>query len=229
MSQPWVRARLSILKAGWSMSLLKFLFSNRTEILGSTMEHLWLVGMSMLLAIAIGLPLGILLTRWPRFKKPILGGANIIQTVPSLALFGFLLPVPWLGERADRLAITALTAYALLPIIRNTYAGITGVDAGVREAARGLGMTDRQLLFLVELPLGLGVILAGVRVATVITVGVATIAAAIGAGGLGEFIFRGLAMVNNQLILAGAIPAALMALTADFILGRLERRLGHSA
>ena len=138
---------------------------------------------------------------------------------------GFLMPVPWLGERADRLAITALTAYALLPIIRNTYAGITGVDPGVREAARGLGMTNAQLLFQVELPLALGVILAGVRVATVITIGVATIAAAIGAGGLGEFIFRGVAMVNNQLILAGAVPAALLALLADVGLGFIEKAL----
>ena len=138
---------------------------------------------------------------------------------------GFLMPVPWLGERADRLAITALTAYALLPIIRNTFAGITGVDPGVREAARGLGMTNAQLLFQVELPLALGVILAGVRVATVITIGVATIAAAIGAGGLGEFIFRGVAMVNNQLILAGAVPAALLALLADVGLGFIEKAL----
>jgi osmoprotectant transport system permease protein len=207
------------------MSLLRFFSNNGTEILGSTIEHLWLVGISMLLAIAIGVPLGILLTRWPRLNKPVLGGANVIQTIPSLALFGFLLPVPWLGERADRLAITALAAYALLPIIQNVYAGIRGVDPGVREAARGLGMTDRQLLFQVELPLASGYILAGIRVATVITVGVATIAAAIGAGGLGEFIFRGLAMVNNQLILAGAVPAALMALAADFVLGRVERHL----
>lgn len=207
------------------MSLLKFFLNNRAEIFGLTVEHLWLVGMSMLLAVAIGVPLGILLTRWPRLNRPVLGSANVIQTIPSLALFGFLLPVPWLGERADRLAITALTAYALLPIIQNVYAGIRGVDPGVREAARGLGMTDRQLLVLVELPLASGFILAGIRVASVITVGVATIAAAIGAGGLGEFIFRGLAMVNNQLILAGAIPAALMALLLDFILGGVERRL----
>jgi len=207
------------------MSPLEFFFKNRTEILTLTGEHVWLVGVSMLLAAAVGLPLGMLLTRWPVGRRPILGAANVIQTVPSLALFGFLLPMPWLGARADRLAITALTLYALLPIIRNTYAGITGVDPAVREAARGMGMTDRQLLFHVELPLAWGVILAGVRVATVISVGIATIAAAIGAGGLGEFIFRGLAMVNNQLILAGAIPAALLALAADFVLGRLEGRL----
>jgi osmoprotectant transport system permease protein len=207
------------------MNLLEFLLSNRAEILTATLEHLWLVGWSMLIAAAIGLPLGIMITRWPSLSRPILGGANVVQTIPSLALFGFLLPLPWVGDRGDRLAITALAAYALLPIIRNTYTGILGVDPGVREAARGLGMTDRQILFQVELPLALGVILAGIRVATVLTVGVATIAAAIGAGGLGEFIFRGLAMVNNQLILAGAIPAALLALFADFALGQLERLL----
>ncbi len=207
------------------LDLVRFFYKDRAEISGLTLEHLWLVATSTLLAAAIGLPLGILLTRWPRLNRPVLGGANIIQTIPSLALFGFLMPVPWLGERADRLAITALTAYALLPIIRNTYAGITGVDAGVREAARGLGMTNAQLLFQVELPLALGVILAGVRVATVITIGVATIAAAIGAGGLGEFIFRGVAMVNNQLILAGAVPAALLALLADVGLGFIEKAL----
>lgn len=207
------------------MSVLEFFLRNRAEVMELTVEHLWLVGVSILLAVAIGLPLGILLTRWPPLRKPILGSANIMQTIPSLALFGFLLPVPWIGERAERLAILALTLYALLPIIRNTHAGIVGVDPAVVEAGRGMGMTDRQLLLQVELPLALGVILAGVRVATVISVGVATIAAAIGAGGLGEFIFRGVAMVNNHLILAGAIPAALLALTADVSLGLLERRL----
>ena len=207
------------------MSLLQFFYSDRLEISTLTLEHLWMVGISMLLAVAIGVPLGILITRRPALNKPILGGANVIQTIPSLALFGFLLPLPWLGSRADRLAIAALTAYALLPIIRNTYTGILGVDPNVREAARGLGLTDWQLLSKVELPLALNVIIAGVRVATVITVGIATIAAAIGAGGLGEFIFRGLAMVDNQVILAGAIPAALMALVADFLLGWAERRL----
>jgi osmoprotectant transport system permease protein len=141
-------------------------------------------------------------------------------------LFGFLLPAPWIGERAGRLAVLALALYALLPLIRNTYAGIRGVDPAVVEAGRAMGLTDRQLLFQVELPLASGVIVAGVRIATVLSIGVATIAAAIGAGGLGEFIFRGLAMVNNQVILAGAIPAALLALGADFVLGRLERRLG---
>jgi osmoprotectant transport system permease protein len=174
--------------------------------------------------VAVGVPLGVLVARRPWLSKPILGGANIAETIPSLALFGFLLPVPWLGDRADRLAIAALALYALLPIIRNTVAGITGVDPAIRDAARGMGMTERQILLQVELPLSFSTMLAGIRVATVLTVGIATIAAAIGAGGLGEFIFRGLAMVNNQLILAGAIPAALLALIADFLLGVCERR-----
>lgn len=210
------------------MSLLEYFVRHHSEILELTVEHLWLVGISMLLAVAAGVPLGILLSRRPGLNKLILGSANIIETIPSLALFGFLLPAPWFGARADRLAITALALYALLPIIRNTYAGITGVDPAVREAARGMGMTDRQLLFQVELPLASGIILAGVRVATVLTVGIATIAAAIGAGGLGEFIFRGLAMVDNRVILAGAIPAAIMALIADVLLGWLERRLQYT-
>jgi osmoprotectant transport system permease protein len=170
-------------------------------------------------------PLGVLVTRHPWLAKPIIGVANIAETIPSLALFGFLLPVPWLGDRSERLAVVALALYALLPIIRNTATGIMGVDRAVREAARGMGMTDRQILFQVELPLSLATLIAGVRVATVLTIGIATIAAAVGAGGLGEFIFRGLAMVNNQLILAGAIPAALLALAADFGLSLLERRL----
>ena len=152
----------------------------------------------MLFATAIGVPLGILVTRRPWLSKPILGGANIAETIPSLALFGFLLPVPWLGGRADRLAIVALTLYALLPIIRNTSAGIAGVDRAVREAARGMGMTDKQILFQVELPLSFSTMLAGIRISTVLTIGIATIAAAVGAGGLGEFIFRGLAMVNDR-------------------------------
>jgi osmoprotectant transport system permease protein len=207
------------------MNLYQFMLQNHTEVLELTLEHLWLVGTSTILAVLIGIPLGILITRWPALNKPVLGGANIIQTIPSLALFGFLLPAPWIGERADRIAILALALYALLPMIRNTYVGIKGVDPAVIEAGRGMGLTDRQLLFQVELPLALGVIIAGVRVATVISVGLATIAAAIGAGGLGEYIFRGLAMVNNQVILAGAIPAAIMALLADLSLGWLEKRL----
>jgi osmoprotectant transport system permease protein len=207
------------------MNLWQFMLQNYTEVLELTLEHLKLVGISTLLAVLIGIPLGILITRWPSLNKPVLGGANIIQTIPSLALFGFLLPAPWIGARADRLAILALTLYALLPLIRNTYAGIQGVDRAIVEAGRGMGMTDRQLLLQVQLPLAMGVVIAGIRVATVISVGLATIAAAIGAGGLGEYIFRGLAMVNNQVILAGAIPAAAMALLADVSLGWLEKRL----
>ncbi|HEV2423063.1 MAG TPA: ABC transporter permease [Candidatus Acidoferrales bacterium] len=210
------------------MNLLHFFSSHRMEILQSTGEHLWLVVISMLLAIAVGIPLGIAVTRKPWLSKPILGSANVAETIPSLALFGFLLPVPWLGARADRLAIVALALYALLPIIRNTIAGIQGVDPSVRESARAMGMTDSQILFRVELPLSLPVLLAGIRVATVWTVGIATIAAAIGAGGLGEFIFRGLAMIDNRVILAGAIPAAILALLADIMLGLFERRLRHA-
>ena len=207
------------------MNLFQFMVQNHDQVLELTLEHLWLVGISTLLAVLIGIPLGIVIAHWPVLNKPVLAGANIIQTIPSLALFGFLLPLPWLGERADRLAILALTLYALLPLIRNTYTGIRGVDPAVVEAGRGMGLTDGQLLFQVELPLAVSVILSGVRVAVVISVGLATIAAAIGAGGLGEFIFRGLAMVNNQLILAGAIPAAALALFADTSLGWLEKRL----
>jgi osmoprotectant transport system permease protein len=207
------------------MNIIHFFWQHHEEILELTLEHLWLVGISTLLAVAIGIPLGIISAHRPIWNRPVLGSANIIQTIPSLALFGFLLPVPWIGARADRLAILALTLYALLPVIRNTYTGIRGVDHSVLEAGRGMGLTERQLLFQVELPLATSVILSGVRVAVVVSVGLATIAAAIGAGGLGEFIFRGLAMVNNDLILAGAIPAAVLALSADFGLGWLERRL----
>ncbi|MGB0034595.1 MAG: ABC transporter permease [Candidatus Acidiferrales bacterium] len=207
------------------MNLAIFFLHHQREILQAMLEHVWLVGAAMFLAVAIGVPLGVLVTRQPWLSKPILGSANIAETIPSLALFGFLLPVPWLGARADRLAIVALTLYALLPIIRNTSAGIAGVDPAVRESARGMGMTERQILFQVELPLSLSTVLAGVRVATVLTIGIATIAAAVGAGGLGEFIFRGLAMVNDQLILAGAIPAAVLAIAADLSLGLLERRM----
>jgi len=206
------------------MNLWNFFVQNRLDIADLTLEHLWMVGISTLIAVAVGIPLGILISRKPMLRNPVIATANIIQTIPSLALFGFLLPTPWIGDRAGRLAILALTLYALLPLIRNTYAGIEGVDRAVVEAARGMGLTDWQLLFKVELPLASSVILAGIRVAVVISVGLATIAAAIGAGGLGELIFRGLAMVNNSVILAGAIPAAVMALGADVLLGWLERR-----
>ena len=202
-----------------------FLSQYGGEIATLTFEHLWLTGAAMLFATAISVPLAIWLTRRQRWSGPILTVANILQTIPSLAMFGFLLPLPWLGERAARIAIVALTGYALLPILRNTYAGLRGIDPAVLEVARALGMTGRQRLFKVELPLAASFILAGLRTATVTCVGIATIAAAVGAGGLGELIFRGVASVDNRLILAGAIPAALLALAADGILGLLERWL----
>ena len=205
--------------------MLQFLAHNRHQLVQATLEHFWLVAISMAIAILIGVPLGIFLTRRPRWKSVVLGTNNVIQTIPSLALFGLLLPLPWFGVRAERLAIAALALYAILPIVQNTYAGIAGIDTSLRDAAVGLGLTPRQLLWMLELPLAVPVIFAGIRVATVITVGLATIAAAIGAGGLGEFIFRGLAMVDNRVILAGAIPAALMALAADLILGAIQRHL----
>lgn len=195
------------------------------EILLRTGEHLVLVAIAMGISISIGIPLGILITRQPKLAQSILGVANAVQTIPSLAIFGFLISVPFLGGIGKVPAIVALTLYALLPLIRNTYIGINSVDPAIREAGKGMGMTDRQLLFQVEIPLSLGVILAGIRVATVISVGIATIAAAIGGGGLGVFIFRGLSTVNNQLILFGAIPATAIALGADFALGYLEKRL----
>lgn len=203
----------------------RYFLVHRAEVLRLMLDHLVLVGAAVGLAIAIGLPLGILSTRHRRTERAVMGTANILQTIPSLALFGFLIPVPFLGGVGARTAIVALTLYALLPIVRNTYAGIRGIDPALREAGRGMGMTDSQLLTRVELPLAAGVILAGVRVAIVISVGIATIAAAIGAGGLGVYIFQGLAMVDNTVILAGALPAAFLALAADGIVGFLERRL----
>jgi osmoprotectant transport system permease protein len=194
------------------------------EILDLTSEHFVLVSVSMLIAIAIGVPLGILLTRKAPLRVWVLGFANIMQTVPSLALFGFLIPIPLIGGIGKRTAIVALVLYALLPILRNTLVGILAVDAAVRESAVAMGMTGRQLLFDVELPLAARTILAGVRVATVTTIGTATIAAAIGGGGLGVFIFRGIASVDTTQILAGAIPAALLALLSDGGIGWIEKR-----
>jgi osmoprotectant transport system permease protein len=202
-----------------------FLAQHGAEIARLTFEHVWLTASAMLFACAIGLPLGVLLTRKQAFAKPVIGLANVLQTIPSLALFGLLLPVPFLGDRAARLAIVALTAYALLPILRNTYAGIGSVDPALIDVANALGMTGWQRLRKVELPIAASVILAGIRTATVTCVGIATIAAAIGAGGLGELIFRGVASVDNALVLAGAIPAALLALCADGLLALAEKRL----
>ncbi len=198
------------------------------EILFRTGEHLVLVTVAIAIATLVGIPLGILTTRQPKLAQPILTLANAIQTIPSLAIFGFLISVPFLGGIGKVPAIIALTLYALLPLIRNTHTGITTIDPAIREAGRGMGMTDWQLLLMVELPLALSIIMSGVRVATVICVGIATIASAIGGGGLGVFIFRGIATVNNQLILAGAIPAAAIALTFDFVLGWLEKLLSQS-
>ena len=207
------------------MSFWQFVSANRAYIWRHTLEHLGLVALATLIAVAIGVPLGIAIARSPRLRGPILGFANILQTIPSLALFGFLIPVPLLGGIGARTAIVALVVYALLPIIRNTCVGIEGVDAAVREAAIGMGMTDGELLRLVELPLAAPMILAGIRIATVVGVGVAAIAAAIGAGGLGEYIFRGVSMVNSTVILAGAVPAALLALLLDGGLHLVERRV----
>ncbi|MDZ8261083.1 ABC transporter permease [Nostoc sp. ChiQUE01b] len=202
-----------------------FLVKYAPEILQHTLEHLFLVSIAIGIAILVGIPLGILITRKTYLRQPILGIANIFQTIPSLALFGLLIPVPIIGGIGAVPAIVALTVYSLLPIIRNTYTGIASIDPAIREAGRGMGMTDKQLLLQVEIPLAMGVILAGVRVATVIAIGIATIAAAIGAGGLGVFIFRGISVVNDQLILAGAVPAAGIALLADFAIGWLENKL----
>ncbi len=207
------------------MDLWHFFVNNFDEVTTLTGQHLWMVLVSITVASALGIPAGVLITRMPALEKGILGFANVVQTIPSLALFGFLIPVPLVGGIGSSTAIVALILYALLPIIRSTYVGIKGVNPSVKEAGLGMGMTDLQLLWQVELPLALGVILAGIRVAAVTSVGVATIAAAIGAGGLGMYIFRGVAGVNTTLILAGSIPAALLALLADFCLGQAERRL----
>src|SRR3989440_4715853 len=203
--------------------MIEFLKANWSDILAHIAQHVWLVFISIGIAIAIALPLGILITRCRRLRGPVLGIANVMQTIPSLALFGFLIPLPFIGGIGPRTAIVALVFYALLPIIRNTVTGILGVDGNVREAAVAMGMTDRQILWQVELPLATSVILTGVRVATVIAVGVTTIAAAVGAGGLGVYIFRGLRQYDNNLLIAGAGSAALIALAADFSLGVFEQ------
>src|SRR5713226_6127081 len=209
--------------------MLEFLKANWSDILAHIAQHAWLVFLSTAIAIVIALPVGILITRRKRWRGPVLGIANVMQTIPSLALFGFLIPLPFIGGIGPRTAIIALVFYALLPIIRNTVTGILGVDRNVREAAVAMGMTDRQVLFQVELPLAMSVILTGVRVAVVITIGVAIIAAEVGAGGLGEYIFRGLRLNDNHLLLAGAVPSALMALLADFGFGLIEKQSDTSA
>ena len=195
------------------------------DILDLTLEHLFLVSLSMAIAAALAIPAGILLTRRTFLQRWVLGFANVMQTVPSLALFGFLIPLPFLGGIGKHTAIVALVLYALLPILRNTLTGILNVDPAVRESAIAMGMTGRQLLWEVELPLAARTILAGLRIATVTTIGTATIAAAIGGGGLGVFIFRGLASVDTTLLLAGAVPAALIAVAADRGLEWVEHKL----
>jgi osmoprotectant transport system permease protein len=207
------------------MSAWRFFLEHRAEILGATANHLALVVISMAFAIAIAVPLGMVIVHRRTLRNFALGIASIFQTIPSLALFGFLIPIPFIGGIGRRTAIVALVLYALLPILRNTYVGLTGIDPAVLEAAEAMGMTEKQILWRVRLPLARAVILAGIRTATIITIGVATIAAAIGAGGLGTFIFRGVAMVSDAVILAGAIPAALLAIAADLLLGWMERRL----
>jgi len=204
------------------MEFLTYILHNSDRVFRLTIEHLELVGISIFAATVIGIPLGVAASRNTTLKRWSLAFANVAQTVPSLALFGFLIPATGIGART---AVIALALYALLPILQNTCVGIAGVDRSVIEAARGMGMTARQMLWQVELPLATGVILAGLRVAAVTSVGVATIAAAVGAGGLGTFIFQGLTMVNNNVILAGAVPAAILAILADAGFGWIERRL----
>jgi osmoprotectant transport system permease protein len=207
------------------MRAWQFFVEHRGEILSATLDHVGLVLIAMLIAIAISMPLGMLIVYHKGLRRLALGIASILQTIPSLALFGFLIPIPFIGGIGKRTAIVALVLYALLPILRNTYVGLTTIDPAILESAEAMGMTRRQIMLRVRFPLALSVILAGIRTATILTIGVATIAAAIGAGGLGSFIFRGVALVNDALLLAGAIPAALLAILADLLLGRLERRL----
>ena len=205
------------------MNWYEFIVQNRGEVFERSIEHIGLVGASMAISLVIGLPLGVVLVSRARLQRWVIGAANVVQTIPSLALFGFLIPVPWIGGIGAGTAIVALSLYALLPILRNTCTGIAEVDPAVIESARGMGMTPRQVLWQVQLPLAAPVLLAGIRVATATCIGVTTIAAAIGAGGLGVFIFRGLAMVNNQVILAGAIPSACLAIAVDSGLGYFQR------
>jgi osmoprotectant transport system permease protein len=193
------------------------------EIVRATAEHIVIVVIAVAIAAAAGIPIGIACVRHPRSGRVALRAIDIVQTIPSLALFGFLIPLPLIGGIGVRTAIVALILYSLLPIVRNTVTGITGVDPLIREAATVLGMTERQRLFAVELPLAFPSIIGGLRIATVIAIGVATIGAAVGGGGLGTLIFRGVAMVDTTRILAGALPAAGLAIVADVLFGSMER------
>ncbi len=207
--------------------LLTFWSAHWTELLTLLGQHVLLVVVSTLAAVVIAVPLGIFASRRPRLATPLTAVANIVQTIPSLAMFGFLLPVPLIGGVGARAALVVLILYGLLPIVRMTIAGLRGIDPVIREAGIAMGMTDRELLRVVELPLALPSIIAGVRVAAVVGVGSATIAAAIGAGGLGEFIYRGLSMVDSTVILGGAIPAAGLAIVVDVLLYGFERSLSR--
>ncbi len=208
------------------MRLIEFWLNHGSEFLNATLRHLALVMASTGIAVAVGVPLGVTAYRNPRVGSPLIGFANIVQTIPSLAMFGFLIPMPMIGGIGAKAAVIVLILYALLPVMQTTVSGMKGIDPSIREAGLAMGMSEWHLLSLVELPLALNSIIAGVRVASVVGVGTATIAAAVGAGGLGEFIYRGVASVDGTVIMAGAIPAALLALFADFWLKWLERRLG---
>ena len=204
------------------MSFLQFVAERRADIIASLIRHIWLTGVSVGIATAVGITLGVLMTRFRRLSAPVLGAASIVQTIPSIALLGLMIPIFGIGVLP---AIVALSVYAILPIVRNTYTGIVGVDSSLTEAGIGMGMTRAQLLMLVQLPLALPVMMAGIRTAAVIGVGVATLASPIGAGGLGDQIFQGIHMVDNNMIFAGAIPAALLALALDGLLGLAEKKL----
>ncbi len=204
------------------MALLKYIIENHTHILEKTGEHIYLAGIAVLLACAIGIPIGFLITNNKKASGVVIGIANVIQTIPSLALFAFAMPVFGIGS--DN-AIFALFLYALLPIIKNTLIGIKNVDAATIEAARGMGMSKAQIMFKVEIPLAIPVIMGGVRIATVTGIGIATIATLIGAGGLGQLIYQGIGMMDYEMIFAGAISSAILALTADFLLGLVEKKL----
>src|SRR5438094_1473169 len=206
-------------------AVFTFWSAHHTELATLFGQHIVLVATATIVAVALGVPLGIFASRRPRLAAPIVAVANVVQTIPSLAMFGFLLPVPLIGGVGARAAAFVLILYGLLPIIRTTIAGLNGIEGAIRDAGVAMGMTPRELLWLVELPLALPSIVAGIRVAAVVGVGSATIAAAIGAGGLGEYIYRGLSMVDSTVILAGAVPAALLALAVDGGLLLLERRL----
>ena len=204
------------------MTFIQFMIDRREDILLCSVEHLRLTGISMVLAIGIGIPIGIIITRIKSLAMPVVNIVNIIQTIPSLALLGFLIPLLGIGVKP---AIIALFSYSILAIIKNTMSGINQVDRAVVEAGKGMGMTDLQILLRVELPLAIPVIFSGMRIATVSCIGIATLCAAIGAGGLGQFIFRGISMVNNNMILAGALPAAIMAICFDLLMHFLENKL----